>query len=161
MYVSRKTLLVVALVSRRVNLSAHFQCVIQKPLRMNTQPQLQFSELHHTLASPTQATHHLPYTHLQTYAFLAIYFSNLERMFVNMCPFSNHQDQDSIIATTSPDILTRISNLYGEPPLASTNPPTQIRKTTLDYPCTPKVYILLKSMMGVIPWSESKPGLKW
>ena len=78
-------MLVVALVSRRVNLSAHFQCVIQKPLRMNTQPQLQFSELHHTLASPTQATHHLPYTHL--HAFLAIYFSNLERMFVTCAHF--------------------------------------------------------------------------
>ena len=161
MYISRKTLLVVALVSRRVNLSVHLQCVIQKPLRMNTQPQLQFSESHHTLASPTQATHHLPYTHLQTYVFLTIFFSNLERMFVNMCPFSNHQDQDSVIATTSPDILTRNSNLYGEPPLISANPLRQIWRTILDYPCTPKVYILLKNMMGVIPWSESKPCLKW
>ena len=82
----------VALVIRRINLSAHPQCVIQKPLRINTQPQLQSSESYHTLASPTQAPHHLPDTHLQTYVFLSIFFSNLERMFVNMCPFSNHQD---------------------------------------------------------------------
>ena len=43
----------------------------------------------------------------------------------------------------------------------STNPPTQIRKTTLYYPCTTKVYILLKNSVDVIPWSESKPGLNW
>ena len=54
----------VGLVSRRVNLSVHPQCAIQKPLRINTQPQLQSSESHHTLASPTQAPHHLPDTHL-------------------------------------------------------------------------------------------------
>ena len=84
--------LVVALVSRHVNLSIHPNCAIQKPLRINTQSQLQSSESHHTLASPTQAPHHLPVTHLQSYVFLAIFFSNLERMFVNMCPFSNHQD---------------------------------------------------------------------
>ena len=132
----------------------------KKRLSINNNPNCNLLN-HTTLALPTQAPHHLPDTHLQTYVFLVIFFSNLERMLIHMCPFSTHQDQDSIIATTSPDILTRISNLYGEPPLASTNPPTQIRKTTLDYPCTPKVYILLKSMMDVIPWSESKPGLKW
>ena len=132
----------------------------KKPLSINNNPNCNLLN-HTTLALPTQAPHHLPDTHLQTFVFLVIFFSNLERMLIHMCPFSTHQDQDSIIATTSPNILTRISNLYGEPPLASTNPPTQIRKTTLDYPCTPKVYILLKSMMGVIPWSESKPGLKW
>ena len=128
-------MLVVALVSRRVNLSVHPQFVIQKPLRINTKPQLQSFESHHALASPTQPPHHLPDTHL-------------ERMFVNMCSFSKHQDWDSIIATTCP-------------PVISTNPPTQIWKTTLDYPCTRKVYIFLKNLMDVIPWSESKPVLKW
>ena len=151
----------VGLVSRRVNLSAHPQCAIQKPLRIKAQPQLQSFESHHTLASPTQAPHHLPDTHLQTCVFLVIFFYNLESMFVHMCSFSTHQDYDSIIATTSPDILTRNSNLYGELPLIITNPPTHIWKTTLDYPYTPKVYILLINMMDVIPLSESKPGLKW
>ena len=132
----------------------------KKPLSINNNPNCNLLN-HTTLALPTQAPHHLPDTHLQTYVFLVIFFSNLERMLIHMCPFSTHQDQDSIIATTSPDILTRNSNLYGEPPLISINPPTQIWKTTLDYPCTPKVYILLKHMMDVIRWSESKPGLKW
>ena len=82
----------VALVSQRVNLSVHPQCVIQKPLRINTKPQLQSPESHHVLASPTQAPHHLPDIHHETFVFLAIFFSNLERMFVNMCSFSKHQD---------------------------------------------------------------------
>ena len=33
-----------------------------------------------------------------------------------------------------PRYLTRKLNLYGEPPLISTNPSTQISKSTLDYP---------------------------
>ena len=63
----------------------------KKSLRINTQTQLQSSESH-TLALPTQVSYHLPDTHLQTYVFLVIFFSNLERMFVHMCPFSTHQD---------------------------------------------------------------------
>ena len=47
---------------QRDNLSVHPQCDIQKPLRINTQPQLQSSESHHTLASSMQAFHHLPDT---------------------------------------------------------------------------------------------------
>ena len=82
----------VAVVSRRVNLSVHPQCAIQKLLRIDTQPQLQSSESYHTLVSPTQARQHLPDPHLHTYVFLAIFFTNVERMFVNICPFSNHQD---------------------------------------------------------------------
>ena len=82
----------VGLVSRRVNLSVHPQCAIQKPLRINTQPQVQSSESHHTLASPTPAPHYLPDAHFQTYVFLVIFFSNIERMLVHMCPFSIHQD---------------------------------------------------------------------
>ena len=105
------TLLVVGLVSRRVTLSVHSQRTIQNPLRINAQPQLQFSESHHILASPAQAPHHLPDTQLQTYVFPVIFFSNLGRIFVHMRPFSTHQDLDSIIATTSPYILTRNSNL--------------------------------------------------
>ena len=58
---------------QRDNLSVHPQCDIQKPLRINTQPQLQSSESHHTLALPTQAPHHLRDTHLQTYVFLEIF----------------------------------------------------------------------------------------
>ena len=65
-YISRKTLVVVNLVSRRVNLSVHHQCFIQKSLRINAQPQLQSSASHHTLVSPMQAPYHLPGTHLQT-----------------------------------------------------------------------------------------------
>ena len=45
----------VGLVSRRVNLSVDPLCAIQKPLRINTQLQLQSSESHHALGSPTQA----------------------------------------------------------------------------------------------------------
>ena len=82
----------VAIVSRRVNLSVHPQCVIQKSVRVSIQLQLQSSESQGTLASPMQAPHHLPDTHLQTYIFLAIFFSNLEGMLVNMYPFSNHRD---------------------------------------------------------------------
>ena len=81
-----------AIVSRRVNLSLHPQCVIQKSVKVSTQLQLQSSESQRTLASPMQAPHHLPDTHLQTYIFLAIFFSNLEGMLVNMYPFSNHRD---------------------------------------------------------------------
>ena len=84
--------MVVGLVSQRINLSVHSQRKIKKPLRINTQPQLQSSESHHTLASPTQAPHHLPDTHHQTYLFLVIFFSNLHRMFVDMYPFLTHQD---------------------------------------------------------------------
>ena len=36
--ISRKTLLVVGVVSQRINLSVHPQCVIEKPLRITTQP---------------------------------------------------------------------------------------------------------------------------
>ena len=82
----------VGLVSRRVNLSVDPLCAIQKPLRINTQLQLQSSESHHALGSPTQAPHHLPDTLLQTYVFLVTFFSNLEKMFVHMYPFSTHQD---------------------------------------------------------------------
>ena len=136
LHISRKTLLVVGLLSQHVNLSVHPQCAIEKPLRINAQSKLPL---------PTQATHQLPDPHLQTHVFLAIFFANLNRMFVHKYPFSTHQDQDSIIATTSPDILTRNSNLYCEPPLISTKSSRQIRKTTLDYPGTPKVYILFKT----------------
>ena len=82
----------VGLLSQHVNLSVHPQCAIEKPLRINTQPKLQFSELYHTLSLPTQATHQLPDAHLQTHVFLAIFFANLDRMFVHKCPFSTHQD---------------------------------------------------------------------
>ena len=69
-YISMMALLVVGLVSWRINLSVHPQCTIQKSLRINTQPQMQSSAPCQTLVSPAQAPHHLPNTHLQTYLFL-------------------------------------------------------------------------------------------
>ena len=77
-YVSRKTLLVVGLASRRVNLSALHQWSIQEPVKTNTQPQLQSAASHCTLVSPTQTAHQLPDTYLQIYPFPEIFFLNLE-----------------------------------------------------------------------------------
>ena len=51
-YISMMTLLVVGPVSWRINFSVHPQCTIQKPLKINTQPQMQSSALNHTVVSP-------------------------------------------------------------------------------------------------------------
>lgn len=56
--------------------------------------------------------------------------------------------------------MTRNTNLCGESPLISTNPPSQILTTTLDYPYTLKIFILLKNMTNVISRQEFELGPK-